>query len=167
MASPSLKAKRYSACGLSVRCLQLQTTCTLKVSKHADHLRWEGSQRWEVAGQGLFAASEYRTEHRSLFRLLAVARALISHCARIQKIDETVPHSLHLVIKTDGHQVQQPAAHVRPTSSAGPSGYTPPPFQPRGASQVSWLLTPTCKLLSGGQTPVQALCGQHKPVSSV
>lgn len=52
------------------------------------------------------------------------------------KMEEAVPHSLHLVIKADSRSGQQPAAATLSASSAGPSGYAPPNFQPRAAPQA-------------------------------
>ena len=56
-------------------------------------------------------------------------------------MEEAVPHSLHLVIKADSRSGQQPAAATLSASSAGPSGYAPPNFQPRAAPQVGLPLT--------------------------
>ncbi|DBA91388.1 TPA: hypothetical protein ACH3X2_003922 [Trebouxia sp. C0005] len=52
------------------------------------------------------------------------------------RVDESALHPLHLVIKTDARPAQQSTPHAHPASSAGPSGYAPPPFQPRAAQQA-------------------------------
>ncbi|KAL3137454.1 hypothetical protein ABBQ38_004745 [Trebouxia sp. C0009 RCD-2024] len=48
------------------------------------------------------------------------------------KLEESIAHSLHLVIKdskSQAHQAPHPPTHF--STSAGPSGYNPPAFQPR------------------------------------
>ena len=53
----------------------------------------------------------------------------------LQKLEESTVHSLHLVIKDNKiHSQQSPYSQLQ--TSAGPSGYSPPPFQPRPTPQV-------------------------------
>lgn len=74
-----------------------------------------------------------------------LALLLGSSTLLLQKIEESVPHSLHLVIKTDARPAQQSTSHAHSASSAGPSGYAPPPFQPRAAHQVSYCSNPVAR----------------------
>ena len=63
----------------------------------------------------------------------------------LQKLEESIVHSLHLVIKDNKMQGQQhPNPQVQSYSSPGPSGYSPPSFQPRPTPQVQALRRTAC-----------------------
>ncbi len=149
-ASRIRKVKRYSCC--CTRAMHAQKVIAFRRSKLVDL-------------QIIYAGKVLREESllvKDFLRPVSIPSAMQIFCKAtdlalllgsstllLQKMEESVPHSLHLVIKTDARPAQQSTPHAHPASSAGPSGYAPPPFQPRAAQQVSYCSKPSCNTSLG------------------